>query len=187
MGEKFFTSDTHFFHKRILHFCPDTRQGKDEEEMTELMIESFNKRVKPQDDVYHLGDFSFAKKEKTIEITKRLNGRWNLIRGNHDADWLRTMKFFQTVKAYDTMRLNGRLWVLCHFPIESWDEMKYNAIHIHGHLHGDDHHTCRIMNNRFDVGVDCRIEKDMGPFHYDEVIERIRIQNESLMAKNDVG
>lgn len=53
--------------------------------MNEELIKKWNSVVRPDDIVYHLGDFSMTSdKEKVAELVTRLNGRIVLIMGNHD-------------------------------------------------------------------------------------------------------
>jgi calcineurin-like phosphoesterase family protein len=173
--DTWFTSDTHYFHKRIQEFCPDTRAGKDADEMTELMVQSWNGRVKPHDRVYHLGDVSFGSYAKTAQVLGRLNGNIELIMGNHDGKTLRSLSgYFASMKDYDHIKIGDQYLVLCHFPIENWREMRHGTIHLHGHLHGDTHHECRVLPNRLDVGVDTRKDRLMAPYHYDEVLEIVK-------------
>jgi calcineurin-like phosphoesterase family protein len=172
-----FTSDTHFYHKNILKFCPTTRQGKDEVEMTELMIENWNSRIKPGDTVHHLGDFSFGTTTQTENVLTRLNGDIHLKAGNHDGRNImegRLTYYFASIKTYGTIKVGDHRIVMMHYPIESWDQMHRGTIHLHGHIHGDDHHECRTIQNRVDVGIDARPQKDMMPFHFDEVMEIIQ-------------
>lgn len=181
MQDKWFTSDTHFYHKRILDFCRETRLGNDHEEMTELLVQAWNGRVKPNDDVYHLGDFSFGTREKTLAIMRRLNGRVHLVEGNHDRQLEsgELKAWFESFQIYKTLTVGNQRFVMMHYPIESWDRMQHGTIHLHGHLHGDNHHECRIVKNRFDVGVDTRRECDMAPYHLDELMVRIKEQNDT--------
>ena len=81
-----FTSDHHFFHKRIQELDDEPKQ----EDRTAWLIEKWNKRVQPNDIVWHLGDFSFGGKTKTREIFAQLNGRINVLSNHfhHDARWL---------------------------------------------------------------------------------------------------
>ncbi len=191
MSEVFFTSDTHFFHKKILEFCPTTRKGADVHEMNENIVQAWNSRVGPDDNVYHLGDFSFGKEAETRNLLERLNGHIHLVNGNHDSSKLITNLPFVSVSSYKTLRIERGDQiiniVMMHFPIESWDRMHHGAIHLHGHLHGDDHHTCRRLPNRMDVGVDCRPQKDMAPFSLDEVLDLLKTQNAGLEILKQAG
>lgn len=174
-----FTSDTHFFHKKIMDFCPTTRIGKDYEEMTEMLVDAWNSCVKPNDTLYHLGDFSFGNKEKTIAILERLNGNIHLVQGNHDhqLESPELRKFFTSFQIYKTIVVKTQRFVLMHYPIESWDRMHHGTIHLHGHVHGNTSHECHPMKNRMDVGVDARWQCDMKPFHFDEVMELMKERN----------
>lgn len=185
-NDVWFTSDTHFFHKKILEFCPTTRKGENINEMNELIVQAWNERVKPGDRVYHLGDFSFGKVDPTCVLTKRLNGAKHLVKGNHDSSKVldHMGHLFESISTYKSISVADLQIVMFHFPIESWDRMHHGAIHLHGHLHGDNHHTCRHMKNRMDVGVDCRREKDMAPFSLDEVLATLKIRNAAWDMNN---
>src|SRR5689334_79272 len=106
MTNTFVVSDTHFSHAGILTFkrpchsthwfskpvsdCPEchglgavmVRPFSCVEEMDNTMIQNWNKVVRPDDKVYHLGDV--AMKRSGVEILDQLNGDKRLIRGNHD-------------------------------------------------------------------------------------------------------
>ena len=59
-NEVFLTSDTHAFHKNIARgtsvWAKGYRDFDNEIEMTELLIDNFNKYVKPNDLLIHNGD-----------------------------------------------------------------------------------------------------------------------------------
>ena len=80
---RYYIADCHFFH-RGLNEKMDKRGFADAEEMNEYMIQKWNKKVRPKDEVVILGDFSMEKGERTNEILRRLHGRLYLIEGNHD-------------------------------------------------------------------------------------------------------
>lgn len=167
MVNKWFTSDNHFWHKNILKFCRDTRQGEMVEEMNELMVQKWNSQVSPGDHVYCLGDFSFGKPEATIELLGRLNGDIHLIIGNHDG-WLNhhdARKAVVTADHYKKLRIDGKPVILFHYPIVEFEHMHHGGYHLYGHVHGSYTHPGRAM----DVGVDARPQKDMGLWHWDEV------------------
>ena len=56
------------------------------DEMNEAIIERWNKVVKPDDIVYHLGDVFLNNDKVGIECVKRLNGTIFMIWGNHDTN-----------------------------------------------------------------------------------------------------
>lgn len=76
----FFTSDTHFGHSNVIRY--DKRPFRDVTEMNEALIKNWNRAVSPSDTVYHLGDVSILRPEKTREILYSLNGKIFLIRGD---------------------------------------------------------------------------------------------------------
>lgn len=57
------------------------------EEMDETMVDNWNRVVRPQDKVYHLGDIAMSKRPLHA-IMPRLNGEKVLIKGNHDIEKL---------------------------------------------------------------------------------------------------
>jgi len=170
MSNTFFTSDTHFHHKKILEYCPN-RKGSTVEEMNELLIQAWNDKVRPEDTVYHLGDVSFGRHEETRDVLWRLNGTIHLILGNHDKSLVGGGNAFRfkTTQEYKTLKLDGKHIVLFHFPIESWDRQSYNSWHLHGHCHGQTSHRHKIVLNRMDIGIDTRC--DMAPWNWEEIKE----------------
>lgn len=165
----YFWSDVHFSHKKIIEFCPSSRQFKDIDEMNAAIIERWNKRVKNTDDIYFLGDFSFDKNPEGHFY--QLNGRKHLITGNHDSNRKSVMSLpWSSIADIKTVRYNGSRAVLCHFPIESWQDMHHGSLHLHGHSHGNLNH---YMPHRFDVGFDSLPD---GPVSFDEIIELAKPQ-----------
>ena len=136
MSKIFFTSDLHFSHKNIAKFCPQFRPFDNIADMDEYLIETWNDAVSPADDVYNLGDLSFARDIKKIAaILSRLNGKHHLIYGNHDDIVRRHNKYlFETVKhdghpllssarTYRKLQLEeiDNTLILFHYPINEWD------------------------------------------------------------------
>ena len=78
----YLTSDEHYHHKNILTYI--SRPYDSVEAMNEDMIIRHNSIVKPEDVVYHIGDFTLSRTAVT-QILPRLNGIHHLIAGNHDA------------------------------------------------------------------------------------------------------
>lgn len=164
----FFTSDTHAYHKNIMKFCPQTRQGADYIAMTELLIQAHNKTVTPNSTVYFLGDFSFGSADQTRAFLSRLNGRKHLIYGNHDKvirNNVDIQRMFETVQEYRELNLMGKKLVLFHYPMIEWNGMHRGAYHLFGHVHGGLDH---LPNGRsMDVGIDTRT--DMCPWSFEEI------------------
>ena len=79
---RFFTSDTHFGHQRIIELC--NRPFGSVDEMNEVMIDRWNAVVKPGDTVIHFGDVALGKIAESLPLIGRLNGTKVLIPGNHD-------------------------------------------------------------------------------------------------------
>ena len=81
----YLTSDTHFFHEKLV----SQRGFKSVEEHNEALINNWNKSVKPEDTVIHLGDFVLGagqNSEKVCEeLFRKLNGTIVLLWGNHVA------------------------------------------------------------------------------------------------------
>lgn len=182
MENTWFSSDTHGYHSRILEFCRDTRRGDTPEEMTELMIEAWNSVVKPNDQVYHTGDFCFGGKEKVKSFKSRLNGKIHLILGNHDY-LIRNNKeiseMFESVRQYRFNKVGGQTFAMSHFPMARWQEMGRGSIMVHGHTHGAYKAEHRIM----DIGVDARKDDLMLPLHIDEVLHKMK--NRVIISHHD--
>lgn len=164
----FFTSDTHFGHKKVIEYS--NRPFQTTHEMDETIIERWNNVVKKTDTVYHLGDLSFRRAEYTIEIIHRLNGKIILIEGNHDRKMRPSVRAeFAEVKHYHELKVDGKLIVLCHFPFLTWNKSHRGSWSLHGHCHGklDD---LNLGKPRLDVGVDSH---NFTPWSYDEIKQRM--------------
>ena len=131
----FFISDTHFGHANMLKFTNYSgermRPFDSIEELDELMIENWNKVVKPTDKIYHLGDVYYKCKNRD-QILSRLNGDKVLIKGNHDKDQLKWYeKYFRDIRG--TSHIDGN-YLLGHFPIHPDSKGRF-VRQLHGHIH----------------------------------------------------
>lgn len=170
MSNLFFTSDHHFCHSNILKFSK--RPFKDIDEMNETLIERWNERVNPEDDVYYLGDFAMTKDTELVaSILDRLNGTKYLIVGNHEGPALHNRKKFKWVKEYHELKVkdgdceNGvQRIVLFHYAMRVWRGDYRGTWQLYGHSHGN--LPDKADQLAFDVGVDCH---DFYPLSYDEV------------------
>lgn len=164
---QFFNADTHFFHERLLgisEFAP--RPFLTVEDMNETIIDNWNRRVGPEDVVYHLGDIAILHTrpekdalEQIFDVLDQLNGRLVLIKGNHDSRALfkyldrhnhpvgNGQKFeFHDVGAL--IKMNHRQYYLTHYPMMMG--IVKQIINLHGHIH---HYAVPIKEN-INVGVD---------------------------------
>lgn len=150
----YFTSDTHFFCRKGKPRVGNI-QFPNTEDKNSYLAERWNERVREEDSVYILGDFSNGSAEETNEILRALKGKKYLIIGNNDAyleepDFKK--EYFVWAKHYHEMHELGTKWVLFHFPLESWSGYGKDRIHLHGHLH----RTRPVYEEirRYEVGVD---------------------------------
>lgn len=154
----FFTSDTHFGHKRIPEFCPYTRpQGVSPEEMDEIMIKRWNEVVPKNGTVFNLGDVTFWRDyDKLANIYRRLNGQHHIILGNHDELVIENRRrliddgFVQSIRDYHEIRVEGHKVNLFHFPMAVWNKNHHGAFHLYGHCHG----SFKAVGKQMDVGWD---------------------------------
>ena len=160
-----FTSDTHFWHKKILEYQINRGDVFDDiSSMNEFLVKQWNETVSKDDIIFHLGDFSFGTKFKTEEIIKQLNGKIYLISGNHD--FLKTSRFekyFESIRHYREIKIGKQMIVLFHFPIYDWNNTSNGSWHLHGHTHNTYFGNGKIM----DVGIDAH--KELKPFTFNEI------------------
>lgn len=116
---RYYIADLHFYHQG-LNERMDCRGFADADQMNEYMISQWNRKVRPQDEVVILGDFSTGKGKATNAIVERLNGIFYLIEGNHDY-FLDDKQFdrsrFVWIKPYAELYDNKRKVVLSHYPV----------------------------------------------------------------------
>jgi len=113
--------------------------------MHEYMINQWNSRVRPNDEVVILGDLSIGDGVQTNEILKRLKGTLFLIEGNHDR-FIKDKNFdsgrFQWIRPYEEVNDNKRKVVLSHYPVFCYngqyrmDEQNLPKTYmLYGHVH----------------------------------------------------
>lgn len=77
-----FTSDPHYYHKKIIEYC--SRPFSSAQEMNETLIQNYNDVVGKNDRVLWLGDTLMGGTKEGKSILDRLNGKKYLCLGNHD-------------------------------------------------------------------------------------------------------
>lgn len=156
----YYTADTHFSHALMLSPTACNRPFSDVRDMDEFLIRAWNSVVKPDDVVYHLGDFSLGlhDADRVQTIFSRLMGRKCLVLGNHDYQRQNRIHPVIASLAWEqppTQQLeivdDGERVFLCHYPCRTWPGFLKGAWHFYGHAHGEMPHYYRSR----DIGVDC--------------------------------
>lgn len=177
MENIFFTSDTHFGHRHIIEFCH--RPFDNVEEMNETLIKNWNEVVKPNDTVYHLGDFALGGSKVWNGILERLNGKKHLIMGNHDFKNYRESysKYFESVSMAKYFYIDDTAIYLTHCPYLCYGGDERGVWNLYGHVHtgpgivGKDTELLKYLGKwTYDVGVD---NNDYHPISYEEVKQKI--------------
>ena len=183
----FLTSDNHFGSQRALELSK--RPFKSLIDMDQEMINLWNSVVKPNDKVYHLGDFG------EYSVIDKLNGNIYLILGNYEIDDMNKnykgdIKSFKKMlinkgfkAVYDNMMLkinddtekvlkidefdNDEYIFLTHEPLDA-NRSLFNCF---GHIHGRQ----KVKRYGLDVGVDANHFKPINKkevLFYKEAIEK---------------
>jgi calcineurin-like phosphoesterase family protein len=176
MVNYFFTADLHLGHANIIKHS--NRPFRDVDEMDEILIENWNKRItSPNDCVIVLGDFTFYSKTLINDPRKafgRLRGKKYLILGNHDKTPTIRMGWEWVKETHWLTGLNQTGIWLSHYPHRSWKNSFHGAWHLYGHVHGH----LEPWGLSFDVGVDAN---NYELIHIDEVTQRIKLLEEQLV------
>lgn len=136
---RYFISDTHYIDEdyqsdNILNWERNQFSNKEEHNTAiDKMFYNLAKKIKPGDEVYHLGDIGNpVHMEPISKLIKEKNGRSILVMGNHDrhedTEYLKTI--FDIVYPYPVY-LSNKL-VISHHPVNVWP----SQLNVHGHLHG---------------------------------------------------
>lgn len=115
----FFTADPHFGHGNVISYC--NRPYPNSDAMNEDIIKIWNKRVRPQDTVFILGDViwtTFARGSSYRDFMAKLNGNKILVVGNHDkiTTYQALNWGYSAVCHSMTLRICGETVLLSHYP-----------------------------------------------------------------------
>lgn len=189
---EYFTSDLHLGHANIIALC--NRPFSSVEEMDDVLIANWNRRVTDRDTVYIMGDLCFRTADP-IPYLERLRGKKHLILGNHDHNWLRLVpdpsRYFvncipcggcaaqgaacltcekkPTLPWMDVVCTTQGKVTLSHFPL--MDHVGKYLIHGHVHNRTNEPYSALLaaMPTALNAGVDVN---DFRPVTLHELIER---------------
>lgn len=149
----FFLSDLHAGHKNICRGVTEwtktegCRDFVSIEKMDSYLINQINKYVGEDDVIFFLGDWSFGGADNIWKTRSRiLCKNIHFILGNHDhhietnrklpnTDAL-AQELFSSVSHYQRVSIDGKLIIMSHFPMISWEKSYRNSWMVHGHCHG---------------------------------------------------
>jgi calcineurin-like phosphoesterase family protein len=136
----FIISDTHFNHNNIVDYCQrighDPRgHATDYDRHNQLMIEQWQRYVKPDSIILHLGDVAMGQKHLLPDIMKVLPGRKFLVKGNHDK-WsteLYESLGFEVIQPFMFEHMGWNIF-FSHYPKRVLQRLEAN---VHGHIHNN--------------------------------------------------
>ena len=150
----FFISDNHWGHAAIIRMCArpfvDADGRPDVDMMNRVMVESWNATVRPEDTVFHLGDFAYRyPADKLPTLFASLNGHKHLVKGNHDNNDTLALPW-ESVRDIVFTSIESQYVVLAHYAMRTWPRIRRGALMLYGHSHG------RLAGNAqsMDIGVD---------------------------------
>jgi calcineurin-like phosphoesterase family protein len=168
-NDTFVVGDTHFGHANIIHYCCRPFGFQNVAEMDRVLIDNWNRTVKPTDTLYFLGDLKKHRYNSFEHYWNQLNGNKILIRGNHDD-------FGEESRI---INYNGLKFLLIHDPKKAPPD--FDGWIIHGHEHNNRLREYPFINyekRTINVGMELT---DYKPVAMNEIVKRINTQNVSLI------
>ena len=182
-GTVWITSDTHYHHKNICRGVTNwrtqegdipvssTRDFRDLDEMDSTIVNNINLKVGPNDTLIHLGDVAFGGYERIGQFLDRLVCKnIHLVLGNHDQNIVKNKEDIQSrflsIQNYLEANICDVDFVLCHYPLQSWNNLNKGVIHLHGHCHLSFQNKWG-NGKRLDVGMD---GNGMYPYKITEIV-----------------
>lgn len=127
-------------------------------EMDDCILGNINDVVRPEDELFILGDFCFGPVENISNYTRRLPTKnVYLIKGNHDrhSHTCYRENGFSWVKDYYEVRdsiSRGKKIALLHYPMDTWNGAFRGSWHLHAHVHTTQADNPKKL--RMNVGAD---------------------------------
>ena len=167
-----FSSDLHFNHSKNFIYAP--RDYANVYDMNNAIIENFHAFVKPEDDLYLLGDTMLGQLEPGIKLFNQLPGKIHLAWGNHDTDVRKEAlskchNVVEIIGYANMLKYNHYHFYLSHYPTITTNfdidkPLKQRVLCLAGHTHSKDKfEPCGSYN----VSVDAH---SCYPISIDEII-----------------
>jgi len=169
---KFFTSDQHVAHKKVIEMSH--RPFSSVEEMDEILITNlFN--LPAGSDLYHIGDLAWNQ-DAGIKILDRKpkNINLHLIIGNHDHKMGKSIikdKRWASVSDLKVIREREYNITLCHYPMALWfRSFIQEHFQLYGHIHTNTPQW-KPVGKQFNVNCEFW---DYKPISFDRVVEEMK-------------
>lgn len=185
--KRYWLSDCHFGHPNIIKYCNRPTLKKADLDINgkwvspeialaaadrhdKFLIRNINGRIKPDDNVVHVGDFMNRGGAAGVQgfrngpdyYINQLNGRWVMIEGNHD-----TQNKVKSVARYMIVDIGPYTAFVSHYPLENFHRFKPELIEyvvnctdfqITAHVHNAWTYKYHSHNNKpylmYNVGID---------------------------------
>ena len=171
-------SDWHLNHDK--EFIWKARGFESVEQMNFAIIERHNFMVRPDEDVYVLGDLMLGSDMTlTTNLMRQMNGKFHIVRGNHDTD--RRWEIYQTLanvvetKNSIYLKHQGYHFYMSHFPSLTGNNdkfLKQMTLNLFGHTHQKEH----FFENNFwmyNVAMDAH---DCYPCNLNDIIQEMKTE-----------
>ena len=154
---------THLGHTKIIGYCNRPFDTVDEQD--DKIMKNWNKVVKKNDIVIHLGDFCFGIAKS---YTMMLNGKKYLVMGGHDyTTRIKKEDGFEEVCDRIDLRLGKSLFITFdHYPMLSWEKSYHGSYLIYAHNHSEQ----LDIKNAYNAGSDLN---NFTPLLLSDVLEKI--------------
>jgi calcineurin-like phosphoesterase family protein len=145
----YITSDTWFGRDNILYVANRINTFSNVGDMNTSLIKNWNKKVKKDDVVIHLGNFAWDPVIAS-KVLSKLNGHIYFVCSNDDTALLEVAKNHNNVNILENqiVIIPNHDLVLCHYPMTVWPGKDTGTIHIHGHT---------VYSHKTDLRVENRI------------------------------
>ena len=184
MSKIYLTSDLHLGHDR--EFIWKARGFNSIQQMNETIVETWNRTVDDDDDIYILGDVMLGSPDN-IHYVERLRGRIHIVLGNHDTAKREEMyrnlpNVVEVAEVGIRLKYKKHHFILTHYPMLTGNLEKESLKQMSLNLYGHTHQLSNFYNDMpflYNVGVDSH---DCYPVLLDDIIEEMYAKVKECVA-----